>query len=115
MFDSLRLDALVGRDDQERGVDARCARYHCADESLVPRHVNQIHLGVGAELHMGKPKRDGNAALLLLGKSIHFKTGEGVHQRALPMIDMPNYAENETSHWSIERTAAASSTNLQSE
>ena len=95
MLDRLRHDAVVGGDDDERDVDARCARHHVAHKALVTRHVDHAERASARQHELGEPELDGDAASLLLGEAVGIGAREGAHERRFAVVDVPGGSQNE--------------------
>ena len=91
---SLRLDALVGRNDQQGQVHPRCAGRHGAHQVLVPRHVHHAGAQAGPEIDGREVELDGDAAATFLGEPIHPPAGERLDQRGLPVVDVPRGSDD---------------------
>ena len=100
-------DAIVGRDAQKREVDARRARYHPAHEALVARHVHDAERRAVGQLEAREAQLDGDAARLLLGQTVGVHSGEGAHERRLPVVDVARRAQDEVGFGSSVHPAHA--------
>ena len=87
-------DRIVGRDDEQREVDAGGPGEHVLDEPLVAGHVHDAQSDV-AEVEVGEPDVDGDAAGLLLREPVAVGAGERLDQRRLAVVDVPGGAEDE--------------------
>ena len=93
VFARLRHDAVVGRDGEQREVEAGRPGDHVADEPLVPRHVHDAERLV-AERQPGEADVDGDAAGALLREAVAIDAGERLDERSLAVVDVPGGAEN---------------------
>ena len=93
MFAGLRHDAVVGRDDEQGEVDAGRPGEHVLDEPLVPRHVHDAQRRRVAEVEVGEPDVDGDAAGLLFGQAVAVDAGEGLDERRLAVVDVAGGAQ----------------------
>ena len=91
----LRHDAFIGSDDEQRDVDAGRAGEHVLDESFVAGDIDDAGLNPVREWERGKPEIDRDAAAFFLFPAIGVDTGEGFHQRRLPVIDVARGADYE--------------------
>ena len=66
MFAGLRFDRIVGCHDKKRNIDSRCPGKHIADESLVPRHIDDPQ-AIFTQLKLGKTELDRNTTFLFFG------------------------------------------------
>ena len=94
----LRHDRLVGRDHQHHGVDAVGPGQHVPDEPLVAGDVDEGGHGARAQVHVGEAQVDGDPPLLLLLQAVGVGAGEGPHQRALAVVDVPGGADDQGAH-----------------
>ena len=98
VLDRLRLDAFIGRHDQQHGIHSGGAGNHGAHETFMAGHVDQIDVCVRRNVQMRKAERDGNSALFLLDKAIGILAGQCPHQRGLAVIDMTDHTKHELRH-----------------
>ncbi len=91
----LRLHALVGRHDQQHGVDAARAGQHVADEALVTGHVDEGELARRRPGTMREAEIDRDAARLFFLQPVGIDAGQRSHQRALAVIDVARGADDE--------------------
>ena len=94
VFTGLGHHALVGRNDQQCGVNASHSGQHVFDEVSVTRDVDDAHLFAGWEGHPGEAQVDGHLALLLFPQPVGVDPGQGQHQGRFAMIHMaggPDY------------------------
>jgi len=94
VLDGLRLDGLLGGDDEDGQVDAGGAGQHVLDEALVAGHVDDAE-AVLAQVEDGEADVDGDAAGLLLRQAVAVDAGEGLDQRGLAVIDVSRGAQDE--------------------
>ena len=94
VFARLRHHAIIGRNDQQREVDAGCAREHGVHQPLVPRHIDKSDDVAGWARQIGKSEFDGDAALLLFLEAIGIDAGERAHEARLAMIDVTRGADD---------------------
>ena len=90
----LRHDRVVGRDDEQRQVDAGRPGEHVLDEPLVPGHVHDAEPEL-AEVEVGEADVDGDAAGLLLRQPVAVDAGERLDERRLAVVDVPGGAEDQ--------------------
>ena len=85
---------VIGRHDQHCQVEPRCARQHVADESFMPRHIDQ---GQAAALQSQRrePDVDRDPALFFRGQPIGVNTRQGADQGRLAMVNMPRRSQNQ--------------------
>src|SRR5471032_1602100 len=95
MLDGLRLDALCGRDDQERRIDADGAGQHVVHEALVARHVDEAQLPAVAEVAVGIAEVDRDAARLLFLEAVGIDAGQRFDQCSLAVVDVPRGADDQ--------------------
>src|SRR3954468_8037095 len=99
MFLRLRHPSVVRRDDQKREIDRADARNHVANKILVPGHVHDSNTKklavVRPDIKMGKAELDRNLTRLFFRESIGIDAGQGLDQRALPMIDVSRRSDDE--------------------
>ena len=94
MLASLRHDRIVGRDDQERQVNAGRPRQHVLDEPLVTWHVDDAEPEF-ADFQVSETDIDGDAASLFLGQAIGVDAGQRLDERGLAVVDMSGGAEDQ--------------------
>ena len=94
MLLGLRHDALVGRDDQQREVDARRAGHHRPDEVLVARARPRRPRPPAAEIQRGEVEVDRDAPAPLLGQAVHRDAGQRGDQRRLAVVDVSGGADD---------------------
>src|SRR5690348_10549600 len=88
MLVSLRHDAIVSRDDEQREIDAARAGQHGVHQPLVAWYVDEPeHLSV-RERAIGITELDRDAAHLLFRQPVRVDPGERAHQGGLAVIDM---------------------------
>ena len=90
----LRHHRIVGRDDQQRRVDARRAGHHRVNESLMARNVDQRE-PQAAVVEMRKPQLDRDPAALFLRQPIDRAARQRMHERRFAVIDMSGQANHE--------------------
>ena len=88
----LRHDGVVGGDGEEDEIHALRAGHHRPDELLVAGHVDERE-DDAVPRRVGEAEVDGDAALLLLGETVGIGAGQGFHQRALAVVDVPGGAD----------------------
>ena len=88
-------DPFVGRDHEQRDVDARRAGEHVAHEALVARHVHHARLNFVTQRERSEAKVDGDPPALLLLPAIGVDPGEGLHERRLAVVDVTGRADYE--------------------
>ena len=84
--------ALVGRDDEEREIDAAHPRQHVLDEPLVARYVHDLDGEAVRLFEEGEAEVDRYASRLLLGQPVGIGAGQRLDERGLAMIDVPRGA-----------------------
>ena len=87
----------VGRDDEHDEIDPAHAREHVLDEPLVPGHVHERH-GETLDHGVRETEIDRDAARFFFLQPIGIGPGERLHQRALPVIDVPGGSDDEGFH-----------------
>ena len=75
MLPSLRLDGLVGGDDQQHQIQAGCSREHVADETLVSRDIDKAQADA-VLFEECEAEVNGDAAALFLFQSVGVCTGQ---------------------------------------
>jgi hypothetical protein len=93
----LRHHALVGRDDERDEVESVRAGQHVLDETLVAGHVHEPDAHV-AQVKLGEPEVDGDAAPLLFGQAVGVHARERAHQSRLPVVDVAGRADDDGAH-----------------
>ena len=88
MLLGLRLPPLVGRDHEQHEPDRTDAGEHVADESLVPRDVDEADLAPGREHAPRVAEVDREPAALLLGPAVGVDAGQPDDQRRLAVVDV---------------------------
>src|SRR5581483_9669948 len=91
VLDSLRLDGLVRRDDQQDQINAAHAGQHVAHEELVPGDVHESQaqqVAIAREFEVREAEINGDAAPLFLLQPVGINAGERAHQRALSVINV---------------------------
>ena len=113
MLDGLGARAVVGRNDEQRGVDLAGPDEHVPDELVVARDVDEVELRAVREGHVGIPHVDRHPPPALLGKAVGIDPGERAEQRRLAVIDVPRGPDDD-GHGQPRalRTAAARSPSL---
>ena len=91
MFARLRLDGLVGGDDEQQQIDAACSGQHILDEALMPGDIDKAR----RLREVREAQIDGNAAALFLFETIGIDAGEGADQRRLAVVDVSGGADDE--------------------
>ena len=84
----LRLPPLVGRDHEQHEPDRTDAGEHVADESLVPRDVDEADLATGREHAPRVAEIDREAAALLLRPAVGVDARQPDDQRRLAVVDV---------------------------
>lgn len=92
MLASLRLDGLVGGDDEQQQIDATCSGQHILDEALMPGDIDKAKIAEVREAQV-----DGNAAALFLFETIGINAGECADQRRLAVVDVSGGAHDDPS------------------
>jgi len=94
VFAGLRHHTVVGRDHQQREIDACRAGQHGVDETLVAGHVDEAEHPAIIQRLVGIAQLDGDAARLFLLEPVGVDTGDRTHQRRLAMVDMSGGADD---------------------
>ena len=101
----LRLDAFIGRDDEQDEIDAADAGEHVAHEALVSRDVDeteaQVFVVCRLQIQVRKADVDGDAAALLFFETIGIDAGERFDQRGLAVVDVTGGADDDGLHGSM--------------
>ena len=84
----LRHDAVVRGHGEQHQVDGVGPGQHVADEALVSGHVHDARLGAVRQLQVREPQVDGDAALLFLLEAVRVRSGEGLDEARLPVVDV---------------------------
>ena len=87
--------ALVGRDDEERRVEAMGPGEHVAHEARVAWHVDDADLAPARERHVRESEVDGHAAALLFGEAVRVDAGESRDERGFAVVDVARGADDE--------------------
>ena len=95
MLAGLRHHAFVGRDDQQREVDAADAGQHVLDEALVAGDVHDLDRQPVGRVEVGEAEVDRDAAGLLLRQAVGVDAGERLDQRRLAVVDVPGGADDD--------------------
>jgi hypothetical protein len=90
----LRHHRFVGGHDQHDEIDAAGAGEHVLHEPLVPGHVDEGHVDP-LDAGVREAEIDGDAARLLFLQPVGIGSGQGAHQGALPVIDVPGRADDQ--------------------
>ena len=102
MLAGLRLDRLVGRDDQQHQIDAAHTGQHVAHKAFVPGNVNKPQLQFFAagpgQLHVREAQINGDAAALLFFQSVGVYSSECSDQCRLSVVDVPGRAYDDRFH-----------------
>jgi hypothetical protein len=69
-----------------------------ADETLVPRDVDESHDALGGKLEVRKPELDRDPPALLLDEAVGVNARERLDDRALAVIDVPGGPDHEVAH-----------------
>ncbi|HVN43829.1 MAG TPA: hypothetical protein VMT66_01160 [Steroidobacteraceae bacterium] len=104
MLARLRHDAVVGRDHEQREVDATGTGEHGMHQPLMARHIDETeHVAVG-ERRVGVAELDRYPPCLLFRQTVRVDASERVHERGLAVIDVTCRADD---HESRRVTGAA--------
>ena len=95
VFERLRARAVVGRDDQHRGVDLAGADEHVADQLVVPRDVDEVELGAVVEREVRVADVDRHPAPPFLGQPVGVDAGQRAEQRRLAVVDVAGRADDD--------------------
>ncbi len=96
MLLGLRHDPFIGRDHEQRDVDAGRSREHVAHESLVAGDVHDARLDRVAQRQGREAQVDGDAAALFFLPAVGVDAGQGLHQRRLAVVDVTGGPDYET-------------------
>ena len=91
----LRLRPLPRVDDEQEEVDPRRARDHRANESLVPRDVDDREARPVRELELRVAERDRDSAPLLLGQPVGVGARQRLDEAGLAVVDVAGRPERE--------------------
>ena len=80
MFFGLRLPTFVAINYQDARVNSADAGQHVANEFGVPWHVNEGNAVAAGQLHMGKPKIDGETTFLFFNPTVRINASEAANQ-----------------------------------
>ena len=94
MLARLRHHGIVGRNDEQRGIDSRCAGHHGVNESFMARNIDQREARA-VVVEMRESQLDRDAAAFLLGQSIDGAAGQRVDERRFAVVDMSGQANDE--------------------
>ena len=96
VLERLGVRPVVGRDDQQRGVDLARPDEHVADQPVVPRHVDEVdHAARRGSARCAYPTSIVMPAPPLLGEAIGVDPGERAEQRRLAVVDVAGRADDE--------------------
>src|SRR5207237_1954184 len=88
MLFRLRHDAVVGSNREKCEIDTVRTRKHVADETLVPRHIDDARAASVGQIEMSKTEVDGDASLFLFFETVCILAGQGFDQTRLAVIDV---------------------------
>ena len=98
----LGLNGLVRCNYQQHQVNAAHPSQHVAHKSLVPGYVHKTQpqlLAIRArQVHVRKSEVNGDASPFLFLQSIRVDPGQRLHQRCLPVVDMPGRSHDDGFH-----------------
>ena len=94
VFTRLGHHALVGRDDQQRGVNAAHAGQHILDEVAVAGHVHDADLLAVWQGQPGEAEVNGHLALLLFLEAVRVDTCERGDEGGFTVIYVSGGADN---------------------
>src|SRR5690349_5268788 len=109
MLERLRLDAVIGSDDQEREIDAGRARQHGMHQALVAGHVDEAESLAAFGRQIGEAELDGDAARLLFLEAVGVDPGQRFDQGGLAVIDVPGGSDDHGARPASVATKLASS------
>jgi hypothetical protein len=89
VFGRLRHPSFVGGDYEHANRYASRSRQHVLDETFVSGHIDDPDFPARRQGQPSKAEIDREAPSFLLLESVGVDAGEGLHQRGLPMIDVP--------------------------
>ena len=75
MLSSLRHDRLVGRNAEERYINAEGTDQHVRNELLVPRDIDNRHASDRRQVHEGEPDIDRHSTTLFFRQSVGIDAG----------------------------------------
>src|SRR5689334_5545722 len=104
MLVGLRARAIIGGDDEQRGIDLAGADQHVADELVVTGDVDEVDRLAAVDVEMRVAHVDRHATPSLLGEAIRVDAGQGMQQRRLAVIDVAGRADDD-GHPSLARAA----------
>src|SRR5438105_10240738 len=107
VFDGLRHDTFVGRDDEKHSVKTVDAGQHVANETGVAGHVHDSDQPAARQLEIREAEVDGHAPALLLFEAVGIDAGQRLDQRGLTVVDVPRGADDKA-HWTTRRYPASS-------
>ncbi len=90
MLKRLGLHAVIGRDRQNRVVDASGAGEHGVHKALVARNVNKADRPPCRHGHVSETKVNCDAASLLFLEAIALDSSQRPHQSCFAVVDMPS-------------------------
>src|SRR5690606_25204810 len=91
---ALGLPALVGGDDEDDGGGGPETGQRRRDEPLVPRHVDERHVGAVRQRGPGEAQLDRQPAGLLLRQPVGIPPGQRPDERGLAVVDVPGRGED---------------------
>ncbi len=100
----LRLDPLVGGDDEQHHADAAEPGEGVVQEPLVTWHVHEADLKV-LDQQMGEADVDRDAAPLLFLPAIAVDAGQGLDEPGLAVVDVAGGADDDAPHEGSPRRA----------
>src|ERR1700722_9525376 len=102
MFARLRLDGLVGSDNEQNHIHPADTSQHVAYETLMPRNVDKSQsqdLPVcRSQIHMGKTQVNRNSAPLFFQQAIGVDPRQRLDQCGFAVIDMPSRTDDDRFH-----------------
>ncbi len=79
---------VVGRHDEEGGVDLARPDEHVSDELVVPRNIDEVELRAVGQIEMGVADVDRHPPPPFLRQSVGVDSGQRPKQRGLAMVDV---------------------------
>ncbi len=88
VLERLRPRSVVGRDDEECGVDLARPDEHVSNELVVPRDVDEVELRAVRQIEVGVADVDRHPPPPLLGQTIGIDPRQRAEQRRLAVVDV---------------------------
>ena len=97
MLESLRLNPIIGGDNEESKIDPTRASEHCMHKALMARHVNKAKHGACLGRQIGEAEIDGHAPCLFLLQPVAIDPGQRFDKGGLAVIDVASSANDHCS------------------